>query len=195
MRTVRTLCAALLPLTVLSCPTQADSGAVAIAVPIRGVVLDGNLSDWSDEMPTYLVSAHSFGVEPNDKGDLQGSFRIGYDAEEGAIYIAVEVKDESAVLGPSVGPILRRSQDGCTVKVSWKRASRSYTYTLLGRDTRVAQQPSETGAMQSDVDVKVQRFEGSHVYEWRLNIEEIARGEVSIECISFHRRTMQRLCR
>ena len=41
----------LLVLAVL--PLQAHNGAVAIAVPVEGIVVDGDLSDWPDNLIRY----------------------------------------------------------------------------------------------------------------------------------------------
>ena len=45
MRTTRALYTSLLLLAALSRPSGAHNGAVAIAVPVEGIVVDGDLSD------------------------------------------------------------------------------------------------------------------------------------------------------
>ena len=50
------ICAAPLFLTALSCPSVAHNGAVAIAVPVEGIKVDGDLSDWSEGMRRYPIA-------------------------------------------------------------------------------------------------------------------------------------------
>ena len=45
----------LLSLTAFLQPLSADNGAVAIAVPVEGIVVDGDLSDWPEEVPWLPV--------------------------------------------------------------------------------------------------------------------------------------------
>ena len=37
-------------------PAEAHNGAVALAVPIEGIVVDGDLSDWPEDMRRYAVA-------------------------------------------------------------------------------------------------------------------------------------------
>ena len=56
------------------------------------------------------------GDHPRDREDFEGSFRIGYNEQENALYVAVEVQDESAVLD-TTGGIPWYTLDGCHVVV------------------------------------------------------------------------------
>ena len=76
---------------------RAHNGSVAIAVPLEGIVLDGDLSDWPEDMPQYPI-APEYGDRPQNAQDLQGTFRLGYNEQEKVLYIAVEVEDESTII-------------------------------------------------------------------------------------------------
>lgn len=45
----------LILLLLLAVPLNAHNGAVAIAVPVEGIVVDGDLSDWPEEVPWLPV--------------------------------------------------------------------------------------------------------------------------------------------
>ena len=102
---------------------QAHNGARLEIYPIQGIVLDGDLSDW----PTYLAShplTHSeYGEPPLNPEDLQASFRIGYNASEQALYVAVDVADESVMIN-STAEVAWNSHDGCEVYINLAHGER-----------------------------------------------------------------------
>lgn len=85
-------------------PVQAHHGRVAVAYPVQGITIDGDLSDW----PRYAIFSRPDGADGSrrninaveGKRDFQAFFRAGYNAEERAVYIAVEVQDQSIVANP-----------------------------------------------------------------------------------------------
>ena len=96
----QSLFAGLVLLTV-SCPSDAHNGAVAIAIPVDGIAVDGDLSDWPAETPSHPIATVVRVRGPLTTGDLKASFRVGFSAEEQALYIGIAVVDESAVVGDS----------------------------------------------------------------------------------------------
>jgi hypothetical protein len=89
----------LLSLTALLRPLSAHNGAVAIAVPVEGIVVDGDLSDWPGEMDWYQISVHDEDSLRESESDLQGEFRAGYNREENAMYFDVEITAEAGIRG------------------------------------------------------------------------------------------------
>ena len=75
-------------------PVSAHNGAVAIAVPVEGIVVDGDLSDWPKGLRPYPVAVYGFGPAPADESDLSASFRIGYSQADSILYLAVVVRDD-----------------------------------------------------------------------------------------------------
>ena len=73
----------------LSCPVAAHNGAGAVAVPVEGIAIDGDLSDWPAALKAYPITFVEYGTPPQSERDFQGVFRIGYNARENALYIAV----------------------------------------------------------------------------------------------------------
>ena len=76
-----------LPLLILllsTLPLYGHSGAVAVAVPIAGITLDGDLSDWPEGMRSYDIAnqVNGFYYRVSGAADFQANFRVGYDASE-----------------------------------------------------------------------------------------------------------------
>ena len=70
--------------------SHAHNGAVAIAVPIEGIVVDGDLSDWPEGVRRYEIARFGAGTPLGSAGDFKAEFRISYNAQENALYVAVE---------------------------------------------------------------------------------------------------------
>jgi hypothetical protein len=65
-------------------------------------------------MRRYPVALRDYADRPRDEQDFQGSFRIGYSEAENALFLAVEMRDESMV-DTLVGAWTE--QDGCELYV------------------------------------------------------------------------------
>ena len=114
---------------------------LALALPVSGITVDGDLSDWPRRMPSLPIR-NEFGVYgPTDtelvdldsSEDLSPSFRVGYDPDEQLLYVAVEVRDD--ILFP-VGHVA--ATDACEIYVSGLQTqdSRPIQYALVpGRST------------------------------------------------------------
>jgi len=86
---------AIMLFALISTNASAHNGAVALAIPIENITIDGDLSDWPEGMTYYTIDNPEFQAAPKDSLDIQGFFRIGYNAKESALYIATETTDES----------------------------------------------------------------------------------------------------
>ena len=159
-------------------PTYAHNGALSIAVPLSGITIDGDLSDWPEDIERYPIDMPEFGVPPLDKTDLQAAFRLGYNPDEQALYIAVEVRDESVVVLED-----HRSwnnQDGCDIHVDLAHRddqSPVRQYTLWGDARDVFASPGTVGHLE-ETQVEVRRFPNGHHYEWRVDLEKMGGGTV-----------------
>ena len=150
---------ALLGAALMPIPGAAHNGAVALAVPVEGITVDGDLSDWPEGMRRYPILFTEAGTVPRDAEDFQAFFQIGYSAQEGAIYVAVEVRDESTVIDTTAK---WNTQDGCEVYVDLEHGERNspvVQYVMYG-DRRVGE----------GYVVEVSRETGAHRYEWRIEV-------------------------
>ncbi|MBT4139944.1 MAG: hypothetical protein HOE48_18650, partial [Candidatus Latescibacteria bacterium] len=143
---------------------QAHNGAVAQIAPISGIVVDGDLSDWPNDLPRYAIVRTEYGDIPQDTTDFQASFRAGFDVSDRLFFIAVEVRDDD-LISDRVGPY----QDGCEVVLDVTHANELdlVQLFLLHGDTPVRQLPRETVADWSLVDFAVQSTSNGYVYEWQ----------------------------
>jgi CubicO group peptidase (beta-lactamase class C family) len=160
-------------------PTYGDNGAVAVVRPVRGIIVDGDLADWPKDVVTYPVASYDYGDKPGSKEDLSAQFRIGYNAGEHAIYVAVEVQDNSSILDDS--PTARwDSQDGCEIYVQAKISSPVVQYCRLGNKNQIYGTDTEANAQadkEQGLKVAVARTDSKVVYEWRLELgKEVASG-------------------
>ena len=76
----------------------AHNGAIAYALPVSGITVDGDVSDWPSSMTRYTLNNVEVGVAIDNKEDLTASFRIGYDKALNTLFIAVEAIDQSMVI-------------------------------------------------------------------------------------------------
>ncbi len=88
------------------------SGRVAVSRPLTGILLDGDLSDWPQDLPRYSIQSVEVGLPPESAADLTASFRVAHDPEKSLLLVAVEVVDDDHFFDPS-STATWDSQDGC----------------------------------------------------------------------------------
>ena len=153
--------------------SYAYSGDMAIAVPVRAIAVDGDLSDWPQTARWYSIEKVAAGVHAGDSADFTGAFSAGYAADENALYLAVEIQDESTVLDADEWPQWD-AQDGCQIYVQ-EKGQPVVQYVAYGPHRQVY---TEGAILDMDVRGEVQlaiaRTEGVQRYEWRI---ELARAQ------------------
>ncbi len=151
-------------------PLWAQNGAVAVALPVTGIVVDGEFSDWPD-LPIQTIGFTEAGSRHVDQDDLQATFRLGYNASEDALYVAVEVRDQSVVAGPvevdaaSAPPNAWNTYDGCDLYISLsdsKGKQGVIQYGFYGNALALGNRQY--------VQWHAQRTSGLHRYEWRVDL-------------------------
>jgi hypothetical protein len=95
-KSILVVCTALLLLTY---NLYAHNGAMAIAIPVDGIVVDGDLSDWPDDMSEYPIDFRMKGKRNKGINDARRVFQIGYNEPENALYIAAETQYEICYAG------------------------------------------------------------------------------------------------
>ena len=53
--------------------TEAHNGAVALVWPLDGITVDGDLSDWPEDLPRYELTRPEFGDPPTGPADLSAN--------------------------------------------------------------------------------------------------------------------------
>jgi len=154
----------------------ADNGEVAGAVPVSGIVVDGNLSDWPAGLSRHPIqmSGESKAVEQNES--FAASYRAGYNSTEKALYIALEVIDDVHVVSEDAEPDNWQRFDSVIAYVDFNHTttgSGSALYLALG-DLR--SMLSDESSWDADVasaswdtaEAAVLRRGKTTVYEWRF---------------------------
>jgi ligand-binding sensor domain-containing protein len=148
----------------LCSPGLADNGAVAIAVPLQGITIDGDLSDWPSGLTRYPIAELTL-AEATDTivvADLQAYFLIGYSAADNALYLAVDVEDDSVVVDTSSAAVWGTA-DMCRIIIDPPDTGFGVFFLFGGRHTGVAGQGSP-----GDLQVAVQQDRHRRRYECRI---------------------------
>ena len=144
--------------------------AIAYAVPLAGITLDGDLSEWPKDMAKYQIKNAELGKAPKSKEDFDGNFRIGYNAELNEVYIAVEISDESLVVESSEASFWD-NQDGLELYInekSLKSGSPVTQYSEYGNDRNAY------GARTSwdNVEMVKNVTEKGKTVEWKVKLDK-----------------------
>ncbi len=150
-----------------SSPAYGQNGAIGIAYPAKGIVIDGDLSDWPKDLKTYPIERIEFGDKLSSKEDLKAHFRVAYDASEHALYVAVEVKDNS-ILTETQGEVVWNSQDSCELFVDANHIGGGSPVEQFARYGSQNQIVSPLGTSEKAMKVGVTRTDSTIVYEWRI---------------------------
>lgn len=151
-------------LLVASPMAYGHSGNLALAYPVEHIAIDGDLADWPEELIAYPIAHADYGDPPTGSRDIEAHFRIGYSLKENALYVAVEVADQSIVLAHPDSSSWD-NQDGCELYVDFAHrpaGSRPTQYARNGDEDR------EYASTDSDYEVAVRRIGTRQVYEWRF---------------------------
>ena len=149
----------------LTSPVTGHNGRVALARPVSGIAVDGDLSDWPADARPYPLRLTEYGLPPTGPEDLTAHFLLGYDPTAGCLYVAVDVRDESTVVG-AAGADQWNTADGCEVVVGLRQhepGSEPLQHYVYG-----ATVSTSPGGSADGVQVAWQRRAGSHRYEWRI---------------------------
>ena len=180
MRSSAAICALLAPLlfVIAPCPVSAHNGAVAIAVPVEGITVDGDLSDWPEGMRRYPIANLAVGDANSGPDDIQAFFRIGYNESQIALYLAVDVQDQSTLIDTTSGARWD-PQDGCDLFINSRHAQEDrfalHQYAIWGHTPRAF----HAGKL-SHAQVEVRREGESHSYEWRVDYGQLSAGQARL---------------
>ena len=162
------MCKSLLLLLMVLGPGSvlAHNGAVALVRPIQGITIDGDLSDWPDDIMAQPIASvvyqHLFGPD-----DLSASFKVAYDPKDKALYVAVEVFDDSVIVAGEGMPW--SAADGCDILVDISHLPENEQPLQLSMWGE-----SKWNSKSWDYQVEVRRENGRQQYEWRIALPSVA---------------------
>jgi hypothetical protein len=153
------------------------SGQIALAYPVQGLHVDGDFSDWPAAASLYPLAQTEYGSTPDGLDDLQATFRLGYDRDAAALYIALEVMDQSVFIDSSATGTWN-TQDGCELYLDidhGEKVSSAVQHFIYGN-----QHPSSADHPAGRVvEDAWQRHAGGHRYEWRIDIGRLLGSQPS----------------
>ena len=150
------------------------NGAATFATPVSNIKIDGDLNDWPEGVKLHVIENAEYGQKPVNHEDLSGQFRVGYDADAGMLYVAVEVTDSSETV--AVPESSWDAREGCSIYLDRheiKNGIQVEQYFQCGDELL-----QHGAAVENDV-VKLgfRQLEGKRVYEWQLNLgDSVAPG-------------------
>jgi len=163
-------------LLLFSPDVRAHNGAATVAVPVVGIAVDGDLSEWPNDLTwnrLHYLTRDLLG----DSDDLEGRFAVGYNVEENALYVAVEVRDESLVL--EAGNLQWDSVDGCELYVD---IGHSEEIVPVGQYNITSTEPGIfLDIRREDFRVAAHRDTEMHYYEWRVDIDGHSQGKAHLQ--------------
>ena len=156
---------------------RAHDGTLAIAMPMDKIAVDGDFSDWPEGLESQPIAFRISGAAIRSAQDFKADFRVGYNEDENAVYLAIEVADES-ILGATAENGIWNTQDGVEVYADITHTLHSVLpleYAIWGESLW-----GMGGGSAGDTEVGIQRGENYHRYEWKMDIGKATVGEVQI---------------
>ena len=153
---------------------RADSGALAYAQAMDPISVDGDLSDWDADVPVYELGQALV-------GDTEARFRLAYNAADQALYVAMEVEDDTHILDEDSvdtwylkdSHILyfdpEHSANG-SAPFEFSAAGEAYRSIPEEKSWSVAQRTKHTEM----ASVAFARVGSKSIYEWRVGLGERA---------------------
>ena len=120
-------------------------------------------------MQTYPIGRIEYGDKLAGKDDLEAHFRLAYSPGERAVYVAVEVRDDSLVLDKP-GDTAWDAQDGCELYIDAAHAGGGSPVIQYGRYGGRDQVYGPVEGLDNKVTVAVVRAGTRIVYEWRVEV-------------------------
>jgi len=157
-------------------PGLADNGQIAHAVPVNGIVIDGDLTDWPAELPRHAVRFNGDREAVEQNAGFAASFRAGYDLAENAVYIALEIVDDVHVAPDDALPDDWARFDSVIAYVDFNHTttgSGSALYLVLGEHRSMHSDESSwdadvAAASWETAEAAVSRQGTTTIYEWRF---------------------------
>lgn len=163
---------------------ERTQSGLALAYPVAGIRIDGDLSDWPAQLPRYRVNSRIVDP-PTDPRDCSGEFRVGYSEVENALYVAVEVEDQPwGVIGSHPMALFEEetalvavgidTQEGGHLRLGFQRGeSTTNTVTVQG---------DVNGALHAPIHFRaeMQCQESGWSYEFRIDVQSWTHGQARL---------------
>ena len=160
-------------------PARAHNGVLAVAPELNDITVDGDFSDWPEELISYPIARAAYGEPPTGPDDFDASFRVGYSKERQELYVAITVRDDHIVIDTTA---TWNTQDGSELFVylnhqevpstSQREAYTSLQFSIYG-DSRITLGNTR---LRAPYAVQVQREAHTTRYEWMVDVGALTHG-------------------
>ena len=162
----------------------AHNGTIGYAYPLPGKILvDGDFSDWPKNIMTYPISTVLSETKPASESDFNGSFQMGYRAEDRSLYLAFTIIDDDFIEDTSEN-VRWNTQDALELYLDARHLPfgsgvASFMYSKKLRNTNNAYyDPFAKDAKWNIIEVAMVKKGNTRYYEWRINLgNEFAVGK------------------
>lgn len=166
----------LLACCVLICQTLlAHNGKVGYAYPLPRITIDGNFSDWPQNVSKYMINTKLSDGKPLNDADYNGFFQVGYRIEDHSLYLAFTITDDN-FLEDTSSNVKWDSQDGLELYLDARHlpegsAVASFMYSKKLRNINKSQyDPFTKNASWDLMEVAMVKNGNTRLYEWRINL-------------------------
>jgi CubicO group peptidase (beta-lactamase class C family) len=152
--------------------THAHNGTSALAYPVRNIKVDGDVADWTG-VKRYVLALALSDEKPQNGEDFSGTFSIGYNLGEKALYVLVEVTDSDYV-SDTTKQVGWNTQDAVQLYMDVRHLVQgsgvtSFLYSETYKHIDVNKWDAATGFGSWDkTEVKLKRTGNKRVYEWKI---------------------------
>lgn len=154
---------------------MAHNGTIAYAYPLNKIVIDGDFNDWPKNIMLYKLGINASDTKPQNDADFSGFFRIGYDAENHSVYMALQVTDDDFI-EDTTDNVRWNTQDGLELYLDARHLPfgsgvASFMYSKKLRNTNNAYyDPFAKDANWNIMEVAFIQKGNTRYYEWRINL-------------------------
>ncbi len=164
-----------------STSSLAHNNTIAIAVPLTDIQIDGDLTDWPNDLPIYKLRERWDSKGPFDEkgalldtsADFSPHFRVGYNLQDRSLYVAIETRDDTLHAGDASELYLHTSEDLDQNPLHFVREyheaevdisdNLNFLDALFFTDERLAE---------SGISAAVGHLDNIPTYEWSLNLSD-----------------------
>ncbi|MBT4500529.1 MAG: hypothetical protein HOC74_22560 [Gemmatimonadetes bacterium] len=170
-RALTTLTIALLCLLVLPLPSSAHDGQIATAAPVTGIAIDGDLSDWPEAIERIPLTSEAY--PPSEA--VWAWFRVGYSQRENALYVAVEIEDDSSAADGD-------PQATCGVYLELQhREEETPPFAAVAQGEKRQAFLGDLPAPWQHIELEQSSAPGLRRYEWRFDIDGVGASQVQLQ--------------
>ncbi|MEO1653091.1 MAG: sugar-binding protein, partial [Bacteroidota bacterium] len=154
-----------------------SNGALAFAYPLSGITIDGDPSDWPQDLKRYPIQESVLDNKPKDNQDFEAYFQVGYELASQSIFVMVSIHDDDYVVN-STDPGDWLNQDSFNFYIDGHHNSAGSGLTLYQFNEKFRQifnpegswDPTTNITTWEHLDYKIRRDGQKIYYELKVNI-------------------------